>query len=65
MLVEGVGVMLDPKLNMWNIARPWVKDWAVKHLSFDARICEAVSDILLSFKKILKNFISKDIYIKS
>ena len=65
MLVEGVGVMLDPKLNMWNIARPWVKDWAVKHLSFDARVCEAASDILLSFKKILKNFISKDIYIKS
>ncbi|MCE2687491.1 MAG: AarF/UbiB family protein [Rickettsiales bacterium] len=65
MLVEGVGVMLDPKLNMWNIARPWVKDWAVKHLGLDARICEATSDILLSFKKILKNFLNKDIYVKS
>jgi len=65
MLVEGVGVMLDPKLNMWNIARPWVKDWAVKHLGLDARICEATSDIFISLKKILKNFLNKDIYIKS
>ena len=55
LLVEGVGVMLDPDLNIWNIAKPWVKDWAVKNISFDAKIRDAVVDFFAAVKNIVKS----------
>lgn len=45
LLVEGVGVMLDPKLNMWELARPWITEWAKKNLGFDAKIRDALQDL--------------------
>jgi ubiquinone biosynthesis protein len=53
LLVEGVGVKLDPDLNIWDLARPWVKEWAKTNIGFDAKISDAIMDIL----KIVKNFI--------
>ncbi len=38
MLVEGVGVSLDSNLNIWDVAKPWVTNWAKLNLGFDARI---------------------------
>ncbi len=54
-LVEGVGVMLDPELNIWNIAKPWVKNWAIKNISFDAKIRDAVVDFITAVKNIVKS----------
>ncbi len=54
-LVEGVGVMLDPDLNIWKIADPWVKEWAVKNISFDAKIRDAVLDFFAAMKNIIKD----------
>jgi ubiquinone biosynthesis protein len=51
MLVEGVGVMLDPDLNIWDLARPWVKEWARKNIGFDAKIRDTIFDLLASAKK--------------
>lgn len=31
-LVEGIGALLNPNINMWQLAEPWIKDWAKKHL---------------------------------
>jgi ubiquinone biosynthesis protein len=31
MVTEGVGRMLNPNLNMWELARPMIEDWAGKH----------------------------------
>jgi ubiquinone biosynthesis protein len=45
MLVEGVGIMLDPDLNMWDLARPWVKEWAKRNIGFDAKIRDAMVDL--------------------
>lgn len=55
LLVEGVGVTLDPNLNIWDLARPWVKDWAKTNIGFDAKIRDTVMDIL----KLVKDFINK------
>ncbi len=54
LVVEGVGVMLDPNLNMWEIARPWVKEWAKKNIGFDAKIRDAVVDLFELAKKFLR-----------
>lgn len=54
LLVEGVGIMLDPNLNIWDLARPWVKDWAKKNLGFDAKIRDAMLDLLELAKKFLR-----------
>ena len=45
LLVEGVGVTLNPNLNIWNLARPWVKNWAKNNIGFDAKLRDAIFDI--------------------
>lgn len=51
MLIEGVGLMLDEDLNMWDLARPWMKNWAKRNIGFDAKI----RDHLFENIKHLKN----------
>lgn len=38
MLVEGVGMLLDSKINMWKLAEPWIDKWVLRNLSVEARI---------------------------
>lgn len=54
LLVEGVGVMLDPELNIWEIARPWVKEWAKLNIGFDAKIKDALLDLFELGRKFLR-----------
>lgn len=54
LLVEGVGVMLDPDLNMWETARPWVKEWAKVNIGFDAKIRDALLELVELGKKFLR-----------
>lgn len=56
LLVEGVGVSLDPNLNIWDLARPWVKEWAKKNIGFDAKIRDTVIDLIAMARKLLRNF---------
>lgn len=46
LLVEGVGITLDPNLNMWELSRPWVKEWAKKNIGFDAKIRDSIFEII-------------------
>lgn len=55
LLVEGVGVMLDAELNIWELARPWVKEWAKKNIGFDAKIRDAVIDLFEMIKGAVKS----------
>ena len=55
LLVEGVGVSLNPNLNIWNLARPWIKDWAKKNISFDAKIRDVLCDLFAMARKFLKS----------
>jgi len=55
LLVEGVGVMLNPKLNIWNLARPWTQDWARKNIGFDAKIRDFILEGIDILKNISKN----------
>ncbi|AIL64514.1 putative ubiquinone biosynthesis protein UbiB [Rickettsiales bacterium Ac37b] len=40
-IVEGVGSSLDQEVNMWQLAEPWIKQWASKNLGFDMRFIQA------------------------
>lgn len=36
--VEGVGFSLDPHVNMWQLAEPWIQEWGKKNLSGLAKL---------------------------
>jgi len=55
LLVEGVGVTLDPNLNIWNLARPWIKEWAKQNIGFDAKIRDTIFDLFELVKKFLRH----------
>lgn len=54
LLVEGVGMTLDPNLNIWDLARPWVKKWAKKNIGFDAKIRDSIFDLIALGRKFLR-----------
>lgn len=42
MVTEGVGRMLNPKLNMWELARPMIESWANEQFGPAAKMKEAL-----------------------
>lgn len=60
LLVEGVGVSLDPHLNMWELARPFISEWAKKNIGFDAKIRDTILELLDVFKKLPQSFSNSD-----
>jgi ubiquinone biosynthesis protein len=53
-MVESIGRTLDPNINIWKLAEPWISDWAKKNISIEAKIYKAI-------KLKLKGIISKAI----
>jgi ubiquinone biosynthesis protein len=43
-VAEGVGRLLNPKVNMWQLAQPLVEDWIIAHLGPKARLQQALDD---------------------
>lgn len=41
-VVEGIGQSLDPDINMWQLAEPWIKKWAAKNLSPEAKLLRII-----------------------
>lgn len=37
MLAEGVGRMLNPNINMWQLAKPLIENWGKSHLTLEGR----------------------------
>lgn len=42
--IEGVGMSIYPEVNMWQLAEPWVKDWAKDNFSAKSKIKDALMD---------------------
>lgn len=53
-VVEGIGRILNPELNMWKLAEPWIKKWAAKNISPEAKILRILKTEL---NRIFKRFI--------
>jgi len=45
---------LDPNLNIWDLARPWVKKWAKRNIGFDAKIRDSIFDLIALGRKFLR-----------
>lgn len=56
LLVEGVGMSLNAELNVWNLARPWIGEWAKKNIGFDAKIRDAAIDMFRVIKDFVKSY---------
>lgn len=46
LVAEGVGRRLFPGVNMWELARPLIEDWVRENMGPEARIRDAVEDML-------------------
>lgn len=50
-LVEGIGARLDPNANMWQLAEPWIENWAIHNISPEAKFIDNIKNIF----EVLKN----------
>lgn len=41
-VVEGVGQQLDGTINIWQLIEPWIKKWAAKNISPEAKILRII-----------------------
>ena len=49
-VVEGIGQSLDPEINMWQLAEPWIKKWAIKNLSPEAKLLRIAKKFINNLK---------------
>ncbi|MDX2050236.1 MAG: 2-polyprenylphenol 6-hydroxylase [Rickettsiaceae bacterium] len=42
LILEGIGQILAKEVNMWHLAEPWIKQWAKRHLGFDAKLLRCI-----------------------
>jgi ubiquinone biosynthesis protein len=52
LVAEGVGRILDPRVNMWELARPLIESWMRENLGPEARIKAAVSTMAGSIERL-------------
>ena len=43
--VEGVGLDIYPKVNMWKLAEPWIKEWAEENFGVRHTFKEVANDL--------------------
>ena len=48
-IVEGIGQSLNPNINMWELAEPWIKKWGAKNISPEAKILRVLKKIVSDF----------------
>lgn len=44
-VLEGIGKSLNPDANMWQLAEPWIKKWAIKNISPEAKFLRFIKNI--------------------
>ncbi|HEV2300162.1 MAG TPA: 2-polyprenylphenol 6-hydroxylase [Stellaceae bacterium] len=50
--VEGVGRRLDPKVNIWALARPLIEDWVRDNRGPEARLRQGVEDLAATLEAV-------------
>ena len=50
-VVEGIGRMLNPEMNLWKLAEPWIKKWAIKNISPEAKILRLAKRVICELMK--------------
>jgi ubiquinone biosynthesis protein len=52
-LVEGLGFLLDKDANIWELAKPWIEQWAIRNLGIENKMKEAFLNILERIEKLV------------
>ncbi len=52
LVAEGIGRRLDPRVNMWQLARPLIEGWMRQNLGPEARVRETVVGALASVERL-------------
>ncbi len=52
LVAEGVGRRLYPEVNMWDLARPLIEDWMMAELGPEARIRDAVGEVVRGIERL-------------
>ncbi|MCB2053477.1 MAG: 2-polyprenylphenol 6-hydroxylase [Geminicoccaceae bacterium] len=53
-VAEGVGRLLNPNVNMWQLAQPLVEQWITRHLGPQAQVQEMLTDTLGAARRLPK-----------
>ena len=53
-LVEGVGSMIDPDVNLWKLSEPWIHKWYIDNLGIKAQILDIIKSIIRNYIRKLK-----------
>jgi len=49
---EGVGRLLNPKINMWELARPLIEEWMRENRGVEARMVDELEAIIVGLRRI-------------
>ena len=52
LVAEGVGRTLDPRINMWELARPLIESWMMQNLGPQARVKETVTNAVATLERL-------------
>lgn len=52
-ILEGIGKSLDDDINMWKLAEPWIKKWAAKNISPEAKLLRMIKHII---ERVVQNY---------
>jgi ubiquinone biosynthesis protein len=52
LVAEGVGRILDPHINMWQLAQPLIEGWMRSNLGPEARIKDVVGNVVGSLERL-------------
>ena len=50
-VVEGIAKNLVEEVNVWQLAEPWVRKWATRNISFDAKICRLAKHFIKDLER--------------
>ena len=52
LVAEGVGRILDPEINMWQLAQPLIENWMIENLGPEARVRETLGSVVGSLERL-------------
>jgi len=55
-MVEGVALTIDPSVNMWEMAEPYVRDWVREELGPEAQIADRLSETVEALTQLPRLF---------
>ncbi len=52
LVTEGIGRRLNPNVNMWELARPLIESWMIRHMGPAARLKDMAVDVWTALEKL-------------